>query len=46
MTGLAIPICFLYFIAGTTALLLDRRKGKKDQISDYSASNIEAPENI
>lgn len=46
MTVLAIPICLLYFIAGTTALLLDRRKGKKDLIPDDSASIIETPENI
>jgi sec-independent protein translocase protein TatC len=46
MTVLAIPICLLYFLSGTTALILDKRKSKKDDIPDDSASNIAKPESI
>ena len=46
MTVLAIPICLLYFISGTTALILDRRKNNKEFISDDSASDIAEPESI
>jgi len=46
MTVLAIPICLLYFISGAAALLLDRRKYKKDEIPDDAASKIAKPESI
>ncbi len=46
MTVLAIPICLLYFISGVTALILDKRKSKKDYLSDDAASTISKPEQI
>jgi len=46
MTMLAIPICLLYLISGTVALLLDSRKYKKDEIPDDAASKIAKPESI
>jgi sec-independent protein translocase protein TatC len=46
MTVLAIPICLLYFISGLTALILDKRKNKKELISDDDASTISRPESI
>jgi Sec-independent protein secretion pathway component TatC len=46
MTVLAIPICLLYFFSGATAIVLDKRKDKKDQLSDDAASIINKPEKI
>lgn len=46
MTILAIPICLLYFLSGAFAIVLDKRRNKKDLLSDDAASIIDKPEKI
>jgi sec-independent protein translocase protein TatC len=45
MTLLAIPLCLLYFASGIFALLVDKRRNKKD-IDKTGLSAINEPEEI
>ena len=45
MTLLAIPLCLLYFSSGIFALLVDKKRNKKD-LNEAGLSAIDEPEEI
>ena len=46
MTLLALPICLLYFLSGAMALIIDKRRRKKENDFSDQVSDISKPESI
>lgn len=46
MTLLAVPICILYFLSGAIALLVDRKRNKKNSDPIDRVSEIDKPEKL
>jgi sec-independent protein translocase protein TatC len=46
MTLLAIPICILYFLSGAIALLVDKKRRKRNSDPIDTVGEIDKPEKI